>query len=205
MHKYAETCIESRKMNELVHTFRLATPDDAEALLKIYEPYIATTVTNETQVPALGEFRQRIVDRDGAYPYIVCEEDGRLVGYAYGSRLFSRAAYAWSAELSVYFSTDHRGRGLGRAIYGKLFDLLALQGVRTVVGKVVCPNEKSDHLHEKMGFELVGTLRAASWKLGAWHDVHLWEKHIGDVEVEPAPLLRLSEVDPEKVRAILEA
>ena len=192
-------------MNELVHTFRLATPDDAEALLKIYEPYIVTTVTNETQVPALGEFRQRIVDRDGAYPYIVCEEDGRPVGYAYGSRLFSRAAYAWSAELSVYFSTDHRGRGLGRAIYGKLFDLLALQGVRTVVGKVVCPNEKSDHLHEKMGFELVGTLRAASWKLGAWHDVHLWEKHIGDVAAEPAPLLRLSEVDPGKVRAILEA
>ena len=130
---------------------------------------------------------------------------GLVVGYAYGSRLFSRAAYAWSAELSVYFSTDHRGRGLGRAIYGKLFDLLALQGVRTVVGKVVCPNEKSDHLHEKMGFELVGALRAASWKLGAWHDVHLWEKHIGDVEAEPAPLLRLSEVDSEKVRAILEA
>ena len=70
MHKYAKTCIESRKMNEPVHTFRLATPDDAEALLKIYEPYIATTVTNETQVPALGEFRQRIVERDGAYPYI---------------------------------------------------------------------------------------------------------------------------------------
>ena len=135
----------------------------------------------------------------------MCEEDGRPVGYAYGGRLFSRAAYAWSAELSVYFSTDHRGRGLGRAIYGKLFDLLALQGVRTVVGKVVCPNEKSDHLHEKMGFELVGTLRAASWKLGVWHDVHLWEKHIGDVEAEPAPLLRLSEVDSEKVRAILEA
>ena len=88
-------------MNEPVHTFRLATPADAEALLKIYEPYIATTVTNETQVPALGEFRQRIVERDGAYPYIVCEEDGRPVGYAYGSRLFSRAAYAWSAELSV--------------------------------------------------------------------------------------------------------
>ena len=80
-----------------------------------------------------------------------------------------------------------------------------MQGVRTVVGKVVCPNEKSDHLHEKMGFELVGTLRAASWKLGVWHDVHLWERHIGDVEAEPTPLLRLSEVDSEKVRAILEA
>lgn len=97
-------------MNEAMHIFRLATPDDAEDLLKIYEPYIATTVTNETQVPTLGEFRQRIVDRDGAYPYIVCEEDGRPVGYAYGSRLFSRAAYAWSAELSVYFSTDRSAR-----------------------------------------------------------------------------------------------
>lgn len=192
-------------MNEPVHTFRLATPDDAEALLKIYEPYIATTVTNETEVPSVEEFRQRIVDRDGVYPYIVCEEDGRPVGYAYGSRLFSRAAYAWAAELSVYFSTDHRGRGLGRAIYGKLFDLLALQGVRTVVGKVVCPNSKSDHLHQKMGFEHVGTLRAASYKLGSWHDVNLWEKHIGNVEAAPEPLRPLAEVDPEAVRAILES
>lgn len=191
-------------MTEPVHTYRLATPDDAEALLKIYEPYIATTVTNETEVPALEEFRQRIVERCGVYPYIVCEEDGRPVGYAYATRLFSRAAYAWSVELSVYFSTDHRGRGLGRAIYSKLVELLELQGVRVVVGKVVCPNDKSDHLHEAMGFELVGALKAASFKLGTWHDVHLWERRIGDAQAAPEPLKPLAEVDPEKVRDVLE-
>ncbi len=157
-------------------------------------------------MPALGEFRQRILERDGAYPYIVCEEDGRPVGYAYGSRLFSRAAYAWSAELSVYFFRPTiAGAGSAVRFTASCSTCSRCRGVRTVVGKVVCPNEKSDHLHEKWVFELVGTLRAASWKLGAWHDVHLWEKHIGDVEAEPAPLLRLSEVDPEKVRAILEA
>ncbi len=192
-------------MTEPVHTYRLAIPEDAPALLEIYAPYIETTVTNEVEVPTVEEFRQRIVDRCGVYPYIVCEEDGRPVGYAYGTRLFSREAYAWSAELSVYFSTDHRGRGLGRAIYAKLADLLALQGVRTIVGKVVCPNDKSDHLHEAMGFERVGELKAASFKLGQWHNVHLWEKHIGDISVAPEPLLPLSEVDQERVRAILEA
>ena len=191
-------------MTDITHTYRLATPEDAEALLAIYAPYIETTVTNEVVVPSLQEFRQRIIDRDGVYPYIVCEEDGVPVGYAYATRLFSRAAYAWAAELSVYFSTDHRGRGLGRAIYGKLFELLRLQGVRVVVGKVVCPNGKSDHLHESMGFERVGTLTRASYKLGTWHDVHLWEKHLGG-EGAPEPLLPLSQVDSGKIQAILQA
>ena len=191
-------------MNEITHTYRLATPEDAETLLAIYAPYIETTVTNEVVVPSVEEFRQRIVDRDGVYPYIVCEEDGVPVGYAYATRLFSRAAYAWAAELSVYFSTDHRGRGLGRTIYGKLFDLLELQGVRVIVGKVVCPNDKSDHLHESMGFDRVGTLTRASYKLGTWHDVHLWEKHIGD-KGEPGELLPLAQVDLEKIQDILQA
>ena len=102
-------------------------------------------------MPALGEFRQRILERDGAYPYIVCEEDGRPVGYAYGSRLFSRAAYAWSAELSVLIFDRPSRRGSRPCDLRQAVRPACAAGVRTVVGKVVCPNEKSDHLHEKMG------------------------------------------------------
>ena len=121
-------------MSEPVFTFRLATPDDAEVLQAIYAPYVETTVTFEYVAPTVEEFRQRIVDRVSVYPYIVCEEDGVPVGYAYASRLYERAAYAWAVELSVYFAPNHRGRGMGRKIYDKMLSLLKLQGVRTVHG-----------------------------------------------------------------------
>ena len=192
-------------MNEPVHTFRLATPDDAEALLKIYEPYIATTVTNETQVPAFGEFRQRIVERDGMYPYIVCEEDGVPVGYAYASRLYERAAYAWAVELSVYFAPNHRGRGMGRKIYDKMLSLLKLQGVRTVHGKVTFPNPASDKLHNAMGFKLMATLENVGFKNGEWRSINHWEKQIGDFSCAPEPITPITELDSAKVQEILNA
>ena len=192
-------------MNEPVHIFRLATPDDAEALLKIYEPYIATTVTNETQVPALGEFRQRIVERDGMYPYIVCEEDGVPVGYAYASRLYERAAYAWAVELSVYFAPNHRGRGMGRKIYDKMLSLLKLQGVRTVHGKVAFPTPASDKLHNAMGFKLMATLENVGFKNGEWRSINHWEKQIGDFSCAPEPITPITELDPAKVQEILNA
>lgn len=113
-------------MSEPVFTFRLATPDDAEVLQAIYAPYVETTVTFEYVAPTVEEFRQRIIDRVSVYPYIVCEEDGVPVGYAYASRLYERAAYAWAVELSVYFAPNHRGRGMGRKIYDKMLSLLKL-------------------------------------------------------------------------------
>lgn len=85
-------------MSEPVFTFRLATPDDAEVLQAIYAPYVETTVTFEYVAPTVEEFRQRIIDRVSVYPYIVCEEDGVPVGYAYASRLYERAAYAWAVS-----------------------------------------------------------------------------------------------------------
>ncbi len=97
-----------------------ATPDDAEVLQAIYAPYVETTVTFRVRrshrggvPPAHYRSRERV-------PHIVCEEDGVPVGYAYASRLYERAAYAWAVELSVYFAPNHRGRGMGRKIYDKM-------------------------------------------------------------------------------------
>lgn len=192
-------------MTEPTRTFRIATPDDAEALLAIYAPYIDTNVTNETVVPTLEQFRQRVVDRDGVYPWVVCEEDGRLVGYSYGSRLFVRQGFDWAAELSVYCATDHRGHGLGRQLYTKLIDLLQLQGIRSVIGKVTAPNPGSGRLHESLGFRQIGVYDNISYKLGEWRSVTVWEKHINDIEAAPEPLKPFGEVDPAAVQKILEA
>ena len=151
------------------------------------------------------EFRQRIVDRVSVYPYIVCEEDGVPVGYAYASRLYERAAYAWAVELSVYFAPNHRGRGMGRKIYDKMLSLLKLQGVRTVHGKVTFPNPASDKLHNAMGFKLMATLENVGFKNGEWRSINHWEKQIGDFSCAPEPIIPITELDSAKVQEILNA
>ncbi len=139
------------------------------------------------------------------YPYIVCEEDGVPVGYAYASRLYERAAYAWAVELSVYFAPNHRGRGMGRKIYDKMLSLLKLQGVRTVHGKVTFPNPASDKLHNAMGFKLMATLENVGFKNGEWRSINHWEKQIGDFSCAPEPITPITELDPAKVQEILNA
>lgn len=194
-------------MNDPVITFRIATPDDAEVLHAIYEPYVSTSVTFECTVPSVEEFRHRIETRIAMYPYIVCEEDGVPVGYAYASRMFEREAYAWAVELSVYFATDIRGRGLGRRIYAKLLELLEIQGVRSAHGKVTHPNEKSERLHQALGFDRVGTLRNIGYKLGEWRNVYWYEKELpgrNDADGNPLPVTPFPELDPAVVKEILE-
>ena len=191
-------------MNEPVYTYRLATTDDAEALQAIYAPYVDTSITFECTCPDVEEFRKRIEERVCLYPYIVCEEDGVPVGYAYASRLFTREAYAWAVELSVYLSNTCRGRGLGRALYDRLLKLLEMQGVRSAHGKVTEPNEKSDKLHLAMGFRLVGVMDNVGFKLGQWRDVAHYEKLLVDFSFAPEPVTPIGELDAEKVAAGLE-
>lgn len=190
-------------MSEPAYTYRLVTLDDAEALQAIYAPYVATSITFECVVPTVEEFRHRIEERIDFYPYIVVEEDGVPMGYAYASRLYSRQAYDWAVELSVYLSRDCRGRGLGRALYSRLLALLELQGIRSAHGKVTEPNEASDKLHQSMGFRCVGVMDNVGFKLGKWRDVVHYEKLIGDFEDAPGPVVPITELDPEKVNAIL--
>ena len=184
---------------------RPATPADTEALLAIYAPYIDTSITFEYDLPTPAEFRARIESISRTYPYLVYEEEGRLLGYAYAHRYRERAAYQWGAELSVYVDKTAQGRGVGRALYAALMELLALQGVRTVYGVVTQPNEKSDRLHRGLGFSVAGVVHSAGFKAGRWHDVVTYEKAIGDYSGPPAPLKSIREADPAEIRRILQA
>lgn len=88
-----------------MRTVRLATEADAAGILAVYAPYIRdTAITFETETPSLDAFRCRMASIIGDYPYLVVEEDGSIVGFAYAHRLGERAAYAWNAELSIYFA-----------------------------------------------------------------------------------------------------
>ena len=185
-------------------TVRFATPEDSGALLAIYAQYIHTPITFECELPSEGEFTQRVAEICRGYPYLVAEEEGRIVGYAYAHTLRERIAYQWTAELSIYLDQSARGRGIGKALYQRLLALLALQGVRTVYGCVTAPNPASEALHGGLGFRLCGTFHKSGYKSGQWWDVLWLEKDIGDHQTAPQPLVPFPQVDRESVRRVLD-
>ncbi|MBS7455870.1 GNAT family N-acetyltransferase [Coralloluteibacterium stylophorae] len=167
---------------------RVARAGDAEAVQAIYAPCVTgSALTFETEVPDVAAMRTRMLDRLEHYPWLVLEEDGRVLAYAYASRFRERAAYDWIAETSVYTHADARRRGLARHIYGVLLDVLALQGLTQAVGVITLPGHGSVALHEAMGFAPAGVWRASGWKLGAWHDVGVWQRQLRDAPGPPVP------------------
>ncbi len=173
---------------------RFARETDAAALLAIYAQYIDTSVTFEYTLPSEEEFTARIRDTLALYPYLVCEDEGRIVGYSYAHRYRERAAYAWCTELSVYVDQTYHGKGVGRAMYVALEKMLLLQGVRSTYAIVTQPNEKSNAFHTAMGFIPVGRQTKVGYKAGAWHDICIFEKLIADFDTSPAPLIPITEM-----------
>ena len=143
---------------------RFADPGDAAACLAVYAQYIDTSITFETVLPSEAEFSGRIRSYGAVYPWLIAEEDGHVLAYAYAHRAQERAAYGWNAELSVYVSRDAAGRGLGTKLYTVLLALLQKQGVRTAYGVVTMPNDASSALHQKLGFRTLGTYRNTGYK-----------------------------------------
>ena len=183
--------------------FRFASAEDSTALLRIYLQYIDTPITFECGLPSKGEFTARIRDISREYPYLVCEEGGRIVGYAYAHRQRERAAYQWNAELSVYLDRAYTGKGLGKTFYQILMELLRLQGIRNVYGCVTVPNERSEGLHISMGFERIGTFHKTGYKCGKWQDVAWFEKAVAPYGVEPVPFVPICALPAEKLESIL--
>lgn len=185
---------------------RIASAADSAALLAIYGQYIETTITFEYALPDVQEFAARITGTLAGYPWLVCEEDGRILGYAYAHRAQARAAYQWNAELSVYLDRACTGRGLGPVLYRALIALLTMQGVRTVYGCVTRPNPPSEAMHRQMGFTRLGVFHKAGYKCGAWHDVTWFEKEIAphtDAPVPPTPFPALPREQVEDVLSTL--
>ena len=185
-------------------TLRFAAPQDASALLEIYAQYIESSITFEYALPTQAEFAARIEAFGADYPYLVLEDGGRAVGYAYAHRAFERAAYGWCAELSVYLDRAYCGSGHGTLLYRTLMELLSLQGVKTVYGVVTSPNASSEALHRALGFRTIGAFRAAGYKAGAWRDVTWFEKALSPQDAAPMPVIPLPQLPPETVAAVLD-
>ncbi len=166
---------------------RDASVADAAACAAIYAPYVTgTQVTFETEPPSEGEMAARIETAAKSYAWLVLEDDGRVVGYAYAGRFHARPAYRWACEVSVYLETGRRRTGAGRALYESLLARLRERGFRIAVAGMTLPNEASVGLHEAFGFEPVGTYRRIGYKLGRWHDVAWMQLRLADDGDEPA-------------------
>ncbi|MFA6508131.1 MAG: arsinothricin resistance N-acetyltransferase ArsN1 family B [Treponemataceae bacterium] len=154
---------------------RDAVASDADAILAIYNHYVAnTTITFEEEPVSAEEMRSRIDKNGTTYAWLVWEESGRILGYAYAGKWRERSAYRFSAETSVYVDKDSSRRGIGRALYAALLPRLRAKGVHTVLGGITLPNEASVALHESMGFAPVARLPEVGYKFGRWLDVGYW-------------------------------
>lgn len=164
-------------------TLRFAAPSDAASLLEIYRPYVEnTTVSLEYEVPTEAEFERRIREFSAEFPYIVCEIDGKIAGYAYAHRYKERFGYRFAAETTVYLDESYRGMGIGKRLYGAIFELLALMKYKNLYAIVTSENTASIDFHKAMGFTEVGREHNNGFKLGRWVDVVLFEKQIGEFE-----------------------
>lgn len=170
-------------------SLRLARPDDASAVLAIYGPIVVSSpATFEVVVPSEAEVRRRIEDTLANWPWVVCEEEeGALHGYAYAARHRERWAYQWSADVSVYVAPQAHRRGVGRALYTAVFDILRLQGYCNAYAGITLPNAASVGLHEALGFSHLGVYRRVGYKLGEWHDVGWWHRPIRPLPEAPEP------------------
>ena len=162
---------------------RIAVEADVPAILEIYAPYIvSTTATFEYEVPSPEQFLDRFRAVTARHPWLVWEEDGRILGYAYGSAPFGRAAFRWSCEASVYLRPEARGRGIGARLYAALEKLLAWQGHRLCYAVITSENAASLAFHRRMGYRLTAEMPGCGYKFGRWLGVTWMEKTLALVE-----------------------
>lgn len=154
---------------------RPATPADAADLCRIYNPYVAgTIVTFETAPVAVAAMAARIRKVTAGHLWLVWEEAGTVLGYAYASRWKDREAYRFAVETTVYVAAEAAGRGVGTGLYRALLPELGALGFHTALAGIALPNPASVALHEKLGFRQVAALPQVGWKLERWVDVGYW-------------------------------
>jgi phosphinothricin acetyltransferase len=158
-------------------TIRSAVATDAKVCAAIYAPFVTDSwVSFETEPPDAADMARRIERYGASHAWLVAEQDGRPVGYAYASPHRDRAAYASSCDVAVYVDPAHARQGIGRALYGELLPAMKAKGLHAAFAGIALPNPASIALHEACGFEALGIYREVGWKMGGWRDVGWWQR-----------------------------
>lgn len=152
---------------------------DAKAIVDIYNYYILNTnITFEVETLKEEDMKERIQKIMKKYPYIVYEDEGQVLGYAYLSEFKSRAAYRFSVESSIYLDIKSKGKGIGKKLYEEILELAEGYDIHTIIAGITIPNEASIAIHEKLGFKKVAHFEEVGYKEGKWLDVGYWQKRI---------------------------
>jgi L-amino acid N-acyltransferase YncA len=162
-------------------------PSDNAAICRIYNHYVLHTIVSfEEEAVAPEEMARRIESAAAAgLPWLVLEEEGHLVGYAYATPWKARRGYRYAVESSVYLEAPAGGKGYGSRLYTELLAELRSRPLRTVIGGIALPNEASVRLHEKLGFRKVAHFERVGWKCGEWVDVGYWQLSLSEGERPP--------------------
>jgi phosphinothricin acetyltransferase len=177
------------------YDIRLAEPTDLEQFAEIVNHYIETTAINFHDRPQSEEDWEATWEvLHEQYPFIVADKDGVLGGIAYASPWKLRGSYGWTCEVTVYTRAGHERQGIGKVLSQRMLDILEKQGYRAVVAVIALPNDPSVALHQSLGYEHMGTLKALGYKLDEWHDVSFWELQFGEPGTPPDDIKPVSEV-----------
>lgn len=182
---------------------RTAMAEDAAELLEIYRPYVEkTAITFEYDVPKRKEFEGRMEKTLKRYPYLVAEKEGELLGYAYTGPFVGRAAYDWSAEVSIYLKENRRGMGLGKKFYYVVEEISKAQHIINLNACIGFPEREDEYLtknsvefHSHMGYTMVGEFHKCGYKFGRWYNMVWMEKILGEHPQKPMPVIPFLELD----------
>jgi len=187
---------------------RIAEARDAAQIAEIYRPYVEkTAITFEESAPDAAQIGHKIQKIGATLPFLVLEQGGEVLGYAYATQYRERAAYRWSLEDSVYLREDSTGRGLGRALLAPLIELLRELGYIKVYAVITPPNPASVALHERFGFSHLCRFTDTAFKLGAWRAIDWMELTLCEISArpeEPLPFPEFALARAERLALILE-
>lgn len=182
---------------------RTAVPEDAQALLEIYAPYVRdTAITFEYEVPSVQEFQHRIETTLEKYPYIVAEQNGEILGYAYAGAFKERAAYDWAVEVTIYVRQDNHKNGLGKHLYQALEEICKAQHITNLNACIGYPEtddcyltKNSAQFHAHLGYRMVGIFHQCGYKFGRWYHMVWMEKIIGEHHAVQEPVIPFSQLN----------
>lgn len=188
-------------------SIEIASPANARELLEIYAPYVEkTAVSFEYDVPKVTEFAGRIEKTLEKYPYLMAKSQGKILGYACTHSFVGRAAYDWSAEVTIYLGEEQKGKGIGRKLYQALEEISRLQNILNLNACIGYPEKEDEYLtknsvdfHTHMGYRMVGTFHNSGYKFGRWYDMVWMEKIIGVHTPDVSPVVRFPDLDLEKL------
>ena len=161
---------------------RFATADDAKELSEIYAYYVINSPYSfEYEAPSREEFAQRIIETLKFFPFLVCEDNHEILGFAYAHNYKERKAFQWVCETSIYVKNGLAPKGIGTALYKELLPILKKQGFTKAFAVLGCPNENSERFHEKMGFTYLATFSDMGYKLNGWHDIKYYTFNLNPI------------------------